>query len=348
MRKLEKYIRDSLQQGYDVYAIRNHLIRSGYSMQDVDKAVDVSMRPAVRHEIHLGKSTLITLAAMMIVALVSTSVFWLVNRSASPEQLLDMETYASVTQLYPGDTLDFTTSLFSLGSKKRYDVQITHKLISRTTGDTISEKTETVGIETRASKSTRLLIPPDAEPGTYDLRSTAVYGSEKTQAQIPIRIVPEGVTTTTIVTTTTNRIATTTQRTLTTRPSSPSSFQSQPSFQVLENIRQISLTDPERAGKECEKIEDGNVRSQCWSNLAEVTKNPDNCRKAENDRTKDRCLSKVAELRDESSICREISVNDRRDSCLMNFVLKGEYALCDQISNSYLASSCERLRQVNQ
>jgi len=118
------------------------------------------------------------------------------------------------------------------------------------------------------------------------------------------------------------------------------------SSEIIERIKQISLTEPEKASKLCDNLEQQTFIDQCFSEIAETTRLAKFCKKITNERTKDNCYKKLAEIIENSLICDEISIDSRRDACYINFVNIGDYSVCDKITNDYLRKSCEALKQI--
>jgi len=118
------------------------------------------------------------------------------------------------------------------------------------------------------------------------------------------------------------------------------------SSEIIEIIKQISLTEPEKASKLCDNLEQQTFIDQCFSEIAETTRLAKFCKKITNERTKDNCYKKLAEIIENSLICDEISIDSRRDACYINFVNIGDYSVCDKITNDYLRKSCEALKQI--
>ncbi len=117
------------------------------------------------------------------------------------------------------------------------------------------------------------------------------------------------------------------------------------SSEKIERIKQISLSDEERAETLCKDLQQ-TFSDQCFSEIAETIKSVRFCNKITNQRTKDNCYSKLAEIIGNSLICDEISTDPRKDACYMNFVNIGDYSVCEKMINEYLRKSCEALKSL--
>ncbi|MBD3355386.1 hypothetical protein GF361_05380 [Candidatus Woesearchaeota archaeon] len=61
---------------------------------------------------------------------------------------------------------------------------------------------------------------------------------------------------------------------------------------------------------------------------------------------RDICYDNLAEASQESSWCENIVDENRRDGCYAEFVLNGDYTICDKLTNKYLKESCYNLRAI--
>ncbi len=76
-----------------------------------------------------------------------------------------------------------------------------------------------------------------------------------------------------------------------------------------------------------------------------ITLDVEYCELVEEDRTVDNCYSNVAELTKDKSICKDVS-EIRRDYCYMPFMMDGDYEVCAELKNKYLKQSCDTLSKV--
>ncbi len=118
------------------------------------------------------------------------------------------------------------------------------------------------------------------------------------------------------------------------------------SAEIIERIKQISITNQEKASTLCSNLKQSVFIDQCFSEIAQTTKSARFCQRITDDRTKDNCYNKLAEVLSNSLLCDEISIDQRKDACYMNFINMGDYSVCDRITNDYLRKSCEALKNL--
>lgn len=114
----------------------------------------------------------------------------------------------------------------------------------------------------------------------------------------------------------------------------------------IEEIKEIAKKDKDRALKLCMEFALENYKEECIYNVAVVAADSSICEDINENRTKDKCFTKIAEATNNNLICDKIEKESRRDSCYMQFVMKGDYSVCDRIANQYLKQSCESLRDI--
>ena len=189
-KSLVNYVKSLVQKGYDVSAIRNVLLKYGYTDREIDEAVSSSFKPTIRHEIHLSHTTVLVIIFIFL-SLIGIASFFYYNPSKSPIQLLDLNLEPVATTVAAGESIVFLKELSNLGSAERYDVVIKQEVIEPVTNKVITQKIETRAIETFGSTQTRVLIPDDTKTGDYILRAIVEYGNKKAVATLPIKIVAE-------------------------------------------------------------------------------------------------------------------------------------------------------------
>jgi len=185
---LLKYIQDQIKKGYDTATIKNYLVRYGYNAQDVDETIKEIYSPEVRHIIHFSPTTLISIAAIFIGVMVAVTVFFYFLPSKSPERLLDLNIDTTETTVKAGESITIITDISNIGSDTRFDVNLKYELINQQTNEIFTLKEETIGIETRSSKQTKVLIPSDTKSGNYLLRAIATYDGQRAVATSPVKI----------------------------------------------------------------------------------------------------------------------------------------------------------------
>jgi len=187
-KSLIDYVRNLVQKGYDISAIRNILLKYGYAGSEIDEAIKASFNPTVKHVIHLSHTTALVII-FVFASLLGVSSIYYYGSSRAPAKLLDLNLEPITTTAEPGQPVIFLKELSNLGSSKRYDVEITQEIISKATSRSITQKTETRAIETFGSTQTKMLVPDDAKAGDYILRVIVEYDNKKAVATLPIRII---------------------------------------------------------------------------------------------------------------------------------------------------------------
>jgi len=193
-KKLISYIKDQLDKGYDINTIKYHLMKHGYTAEQVNEAISQSYgQKEVKHIIHFSPATMVTILSVFLGLVVVSAVFFFMVKEKTPEQLLDISLEAIASTANQGDEISFTAQLTSLGSKKRYDVNLKYELISKKTNRIATFEEETKAIETSASLRKDLKIPSETLPGDYILRAIATYNSQRAVATLPIKIEKAGI-----------------------------------------------------------------------------------------------------------------------------------------------------------
>lgn len=369
------YIKAQLKNGYDISTIRSVMLRYGYTDKDIDSAINEIYHPTIRHEIHLSL-TMVLVVIFIFASMLGVALLFYYNSPKTTTKLLDLNLEPITTTVNAGDSIVFLKELTNLGSSKRYDVIITHEVINTRTLKVITEKTETIAIETRVSTQTTILIPEDTGAGDYILRTIAEYDNKKAVATLPVRIIKLGENEAKyedkvlecndgnpctddiiengvcinkpIIPCCGNNICEEQEKESCAADCKKISEPLSISTETLEEIKEVAKRDPSKALQQCSKIEVPDLKDTCIANIGEVQSDKNYCKQIANIRIKDLCYSNIAKLTNDNSLCEEISTDSRKDSCYMTFVLDNkDYSVCDKITNKHLRQSCESLRQLN-
>jgi len=193
-KQLISYIKDQFDKGYDVNTIKYHLMKHGYTAEQVNEAISESYgQKEVKHIIHFSPATMITILSVFLGLIVLSSIFFFVTNEKGPEQLLDIELKGITTTAQQGSEISFIAELINQGSKKGYDVILKHEIISQKTNKLLTFKEETKAIEGSISFPVEVKVPDDALPGNYILRTIATYNSQRAVATLPAKIEKAGV-----------------------------------------------------------------------------------------------------------------------------------------------------------
>jgi len=186
-KRLEDYVKGLVQKGYDASAIRNFLLKYGYTNDEIDGALKAGFNPTIRHEIHLSHTTVFVIMFVFL-SLLGAATFFYYTPSSAPTKLLDLNLEPVTTTVEPGQDIIFLKELSNLGSSKRYDVVIRQELIDGKTNKIVTQKIETRAIETFGSTQTKIQVPKDAKTGDYTLRAIVEYDGKKAVATLPIKV----------------------------------------------------------------------------------------------------------------------------------------------------------------
>jgi hypothetical protein len=371
-KKLASYIREQINKGYDINAIRSHLMKYGYSPDKIDEAVAELYKPAeVKHTIHLSPATMITLVSVFLGLVVLSAVFFFMVREGTPAQLMDVELEGITTTAKQGGTISFITKLTSVGAKKRYDVHLRHEVISQATKKILTFKEKTKAIETSATLHTSIKIPLDATPGDYILRTIATYNGEKAIATLPIKIEKSSGTITTpeeppkqppeiSEETCSDGIKNQDEEGIDCGGVCEPCEEPEPdvgeidvdklsSFEALEKVRVLAKENPSKAVAYCPKFEFQTSRDLCYEYVGEGSLDKRYCEKIHDERTKDICYANIAIGLFDAELCEQIKAEKRRNTCYMNFVRgdKKDFSVCDKVTNQYLRQACNSLKQLS-
>ena len=337
---LIQFIRQYLQQGYDLGTIQQHLVQQGYPLIEVQEAVSVIYgSPHVKHTIDISKKTIILTVAVSLLLVVGVIVgLQIFSGGSTPPTLLDLKVSTTIEELDPGDTLVFQYEATQTGSKKRFDFQLEHTLLD-TRNRKITSIQEEVAVETKVSGVGNIKIPSDILGGRYILKSVASYDGKTATARLEFNVKGEGsensgagesigveedISPEPIDTDDGQEdvieIPDESEEVIVPvipKPSVPVSS----SNAVIQDAILASTTDVNKAGKLCDDI----------SEL----------------RSRDSCFEKIAEQAQQTSLCASIQSNSKRDTCYMNFAIEGDFSVCPKVQNPYLKRSCDSLAALN-
>lgn len=369
-KKLASYIKEQLSRGYDINTIKQHLINNGYSLNQIDNAVNELYKPTeVKHIIHFSPATLVILISVFVGLVTVSAIFLFMMNEKPPTQLLDINLESVSTTAKQGSEISFITKLSSLGSKKRYDVNLRHELISQKTNKILTFKEETKAIETSTSLQTSITIPKESLPGNYILRTIATYNDQRAVATLPVKIEKSAEEPFEPTEPEEPKEPYEEEPTKEPEEQQPAEIPEEPkepleipepsgkidieelsSFEALEKVRETAKQSPTDAAAYCPKFEFQTSRDLCYEYVGEEAGDRRYCERIQDERTKDICYANVAKKLFKPDLCEQIKKDNRRDSCYMSFVIEGEkdYSVCDKVVNEYLKQSCNSLKQLSE
>ncbi len=358
--RLVSYIQEQLKRGYDINAVREYLINYGYDRNAVESAIGHIYKqkfPAVP----------IAIGGAIVVGIIGVILFFML-RSGVPDNLLDVETSIVSREVRQGGIIEFKTELTNMGAANRYDVTLNHEIVD-SSGRMLTNKKERVGVETKASKISQLLIIDTIMPGSYTLKTTAEYDGKSADASFMFNVKAREGVSSGAGTTDGGELPVTNAGEC---PSSCDDFNEctrdycspETNYECVHE--QIT---PCCGNRVCETRED---YSSCASDCAYVAPpsgtvpmtfdeivrtakeksiNPAQaaafCQSLATDVHRDICFNTVAETTGSSTYCSNVISDVSRDGCYTNFVLAGDLTLCDKLTNPHLKSACEGMAEAN-
>lgn len=370
------YIKSQLQKGYNISTIRDVMLKYGYTNKDVNEAINEVYHPTIRHEIHLGPTTVFVII-FAIVAVIGATLF-VFYPPKGPTKLLDLNLEPVTTTVAPGEKIDYVKELSNLGSSKRYDVVIVQEIIEPKTFKPVTEKTETMAIETFGAKRSQFLVPAETKPGDYILRVIVEYDNKKAVATLPIKVtasskkeelkekiltecddsnpctsdvIENGACTNKPIVPCcgNNACEENEQQNCPADCKKSEPIAEVPSPEIVEEIRELAKLNPSKALQQCNQIDVPDLKDSCISKIGEVQRNKEYCTQIKNTRTKDLCYLNIAKTANNNAICESISTDGIKDQCYMTFVLDNkDYSVCNKLINKQLRQSCDYLRQLHE
>ena len=365
-KSLQEYVKGLMQKGHDTYAIRNFLLKYGYSENEINDAINSTFKQTIRHEIHLSHTTVLVIIFIFASLLGVASFFYYKPSSIpSPAELLDLNLEPVTTApVQAGDNFIFIKEFSNLGSAKRYDVVVRQEILDAKTNKVITQKIETRAIETFGSTQTKILVPQDTKPGDYILRAIVEYDGKKAVATLPIKVIAKAISTAKKEEKESCFDGIKNQNeqgvdcggvcspckvqteVISPKQETSSNLMSTP---TLDEIKETARVDAGKASQQCNQIEVPDLKDTCIANIGEVQRNRNYCSQIANARIKDLCYTNIAKINNDNSLCADISIDSRKDACYMTFVLDNhDYSVCDKITNAQLRQSCESLKRLNE
>jgi len=181
--ELLKYVEMQMANGYSSQAIREALIRQGYSPALVDGVIEsVSMHRASGEAPQLGSSHEKSafpklLLILLFLGVVIAGVIYLPGLLSGKQPLLDITVSSDKFAYVPGEELGFNLEIYNMGSAERFDINLNYKVTDKD-DNTIFSKEETIAISTSTSYHRSITLPSDITSGQYVLKVFANYGGK--------------------------------------------------------------------------------------------------------------------------------------------------------------------------
>ena len=308
---LIKYIRDLIGKGYSASFIKEYLLKNGYDARVIDNAIrEVYYPPSIPSYVPKETLKLPIMIGSGVVIVLLAAIFFLIP---SPEaRLLDVSTQIINTDILPGDKITFNIEMFNIGSERRYDVTVVHEILDDI-GKVYVTKRETVGIQTRVSKISDIKTPAGLRTGTYTLKSTATYDGRIAFASDTFNVIRQR-STVPIVLEPDEEEEITEERREVIEELPAGTYE-----ELIGYINLVSSDDPQKALLICGTF-DTNEADKCYNIVAK---------------------------HQEIEACSYISTIENVDRCYMNnFVLIGDYTICDRLASNVLRQTCETYKSL--
>ena len=123
-------------------------------------------------------------------------------------------------------------------------------------------------------------------------------------------------------------------------------FEGQSIFEEIDTIAEIGKRDYSKALKLCSEIDVVTYQHRCYTGVAIAARNIGACSSILDDPSKEDCYFDYSVETRDKEMCVKITKDSRRDQCYMDFVTKGDYSVCDRLTNRYLKQSCASMKQL--
>lgn len=182
--ELLRYVEEQLARGFSSQAIKDTLVRQGYSPALVDGVIEsVNVRknaasaPVVMGVSHEKSAFPKILIAIIFIGVVIAGVVLVPDLLKSKEPLLDVSATPDKLGYSPGDDLGFDLEITNMGSAERFDVTLIYRVLDAN-DNTVISKEETIAISTTASHHRALPLLANLNPGSYTLKVFANYAGK--------------------------------------------------------------------------------------------------------------------------------------------------------------------------
>jgi hypothetical protein len=345
-----------LQQGYDPGTIRTALLNAGYSPYDVDTALRVAGGVPGR------KVSTRTLVITFVALLVVSGVILLVLKFIQPPPVvLSFSLNLFSTQVAPGQEVVVNANIQNPSGRSAKG--LIDFVIVGAEGE-VASKTESFSVVRSTSVPSTLSMPASAFPGTYSLKATISYDGKSSTQSVSFEVTERAVRQVLPSEVLEKKPEEAARELQLTCPGGCDDLNFCTSDSCVQGVCTYSPITPCCGNYRCES---GETPNSCVLDCSERPVGPDEIRQrakelAVSDLSKaldvcetlgqrelvDRCLSDASEASGSKEPCADIVSSDLRDGCYIPFVYKGDYSVCDEISNQYMKNSCLSLSGVSQ
>jgi hypothetical protein len=394
MDELMKYVESQLNAGVSVNSIKSSLISQGYSPGIVDGVVESALSKKL-YNMPSGSSNsktssknfshskvvlpIISVIAILMLVVGGIILFGSVNKK---QALLDVEALAEKNSLSSGDDLGFDLKIINMGSKERFDITLTYKIID-SKENLILTKSETIAISTTTSQRREITLPTTMRPGNYKLKVFATYDDKMASSMFSFDIVKKE-----------EKIVESCSDGLKNQDEvgvdcggickgfwydgschDEAKKIDEPSVIPKKASCSDGLKNQDEVGVDCGGIcggywydgschsisekeslvvdrssDDNSFASKLSEALSfaesDVSKAKNICAALEIESAKDKCYVSVAAKSMDSSVCKAVKDYGSKDECYYNFFMKGDYSVCEFLTLYDSRKNCESLRDI--
>jgi hypothetical protein len=186
---LTQYVSEMLIKGYTPDVIKSYLMNQGYSIGDVQSAIDAAKRPLdgtvsrptaeIKHTISFSGNTII---ALFLIFAILSGVGFFTYKFNSDSKLLDYAITIDLPEVKPGESLAYTDKFANFGTTKSYDITVEHSIESKTTNQVVDSWKETVAIDRLENTNGKIKIGNNVKPGEYILKGLITYDGKEATA----------------------------------------------------------------------------------------------------------------------------------------------------------------------
>ncbi len=359
---LVKYINDLLGKRYSREQITNALLRAGYPKQTIDEYL---------YYLH-PKHALFSLKIIVGIVLISVGIliagyFYLQYSSQPKIEQAELELKISQPE-YSSGQLKFIAGFLSTQDEK-ISAGFTYTLTD-SLGETILKKSELISFEKQTSKTIAVEIPSETKDGTYTLTASLIYrGKTISEAKTfdvksqDKKTPPEteseqncddknSCTTDSlygnqcaheqIIPCCGNSVCEKGEESLCAKDCVQAK-KLPTRDELFSKAKELSSSSPSEAVGYCKQLYFIQDRDSCHNDIAQTSQNKKYCVNIDSVAGKEKCIVTLAKTLSIPDYCESLLTVQSKDQCYVDFILLGDYTLCDKLTNEHLKETCRIL-----
>ena len=344
---LTGFIKQQLQQGYQLPQVQQYLLQQGYQQQQIQNAINKIYKGKTtqqRRPINLPiKPIIITLLILLFIAAITFGITTFLKNKPTTEKEGTMNYAINVDQrsIKPGETLYFSNNFINFPNKRKADISITYTVIQRLTDKVIESWQETFTKSAVLKKNMNYMISSTMKPDGYQLKAEIEYGSFSTTKSVDFNVIIETVEATCID----GKQNQGESEVDCGGPCEPCAIEQQ---EVVETTT-VTTTPYPQSATQTDKALRNNANNALTPDVG-----MNFCGQISINHEMNQCMNDIAQKFEQSRICDEIQGTDEdavqvRDTCYFNFAYtKNEFTVCEKLQNPYLVTSCTNLKKIEQ